>query len=145
MHAPLLLRTPADGAAERDREDRATIQVEGHPDRDGLLGVDIGFKCMHVLRRGHNYLPAPQSEARRSSFAALVSQGKTVLKNEYLLSQELGYHYIGTNLSFSLTTFHYHFRNRQAATAVESCGALVNSAAGLHPVPGEGQLASGFT
>jgi len=57
----------------------------------------------------------------------LVAQGTDALKNEYSVSQELGYRYIGPNLSFSLTGFHYHFRNRQVATVVNSGGALVNS------------------
>jgi len=131
------------------------------------LGVDIGFKGVNLLRRGRNYLPGPQSDVRRNSFAALpraavhyqlddrqqlfanittnfrtpneftlynsyyggaiVSQGTNAIKNEYSLSQELGYRYIGPSLSFSLTAFHYHFRNRQVATVIESGGALVNS------------------
>jgi iron complex outermembrane receptor protein len=57
----------------------------------------------------------------------LVAQGTDALKNEYSVSQELGYRYIGPNLSFSLTGFHYHFRNREVATVVNSGGALVNS------------------
>jgi iron complex outermembrane receptor protein len=57
----------------------------------------------------------------------LVGQGTNALKNEYSISQELGYRYIGPSLSFSLTAFHYHFRNRQVATIVDSGGALVNS------------------
>jgi iron complex outermembrane receptor protein len=57
----------------------------------------------------------------------LVSQGTSTLKNEYSVSQEVGYRYIGPSLSFSLTGFHYHFRNRQVATVVNSGGALVNS------------------
>jgi iron complex outermembrane receptor protein len=57
----------------------------------------------------------------------LVSAGTTSLKNEYSVSEELGYRYIGPSLSFSLTAFHYHFRNRQVATVVNSGGALVNS------------------
>lgn len=57
----------------------------------------------------------------------LVTQGTTALKNEYAVSEELGYRYIGPSLSFSLTAFHYHFRNRQIATVVNSGGALVNS------------------
>jgi iron complex outermembrane receptor protein len=57
----------------------------------------------------------------------LVAQGTNALKNEYSVSEELGYRYIGPSLSFSLTAFHYHFRNRQVATVVESGGALVNS------------------
>jgi iron complex outermembrane recepter protein len=55
------------------------------------------------------------------------SQGTTALKNEYSVSQELGYRYIGANLSASLTGFHYHFRNRQLATIVDQGGALINS------------------
>ncbi|PZQ53140.1 MAG: TonB-dependent receptor [Novosphingobium pentaromativorans] len=57
----------------------------------------------------------------------LVSAGSGNLKNEYSVSEELGYRYIGPSLSFSLTAFHYHFRNRQVATVVNSGGALVNS------------------
>ena len=57
----------------------------------------------------------------------IVGAGTTSLKNEYSVSQELGYRYIGPSLSFSLTAFHYHFRNRQVATVVNSGGALVNS------------------
>lgn len=57
----------------------------------------------------------------------LVSQGSGDLKNEYSVSEELGYRYIGPSLSFSLTAFHYHFRNRQVATVIDSGGALVNS------------------
>lgn len=57
----------------------------------------------------------------------LVGQGTTALKNEYSVSEELGYRYIGPSLSFSLTAFHYHFRNRQVGTVVDSGGALVNS------------------
>ncbi|MFZ2998603.1 TonB-dependent receptor [Sphingobium sp.] len=131
------------------------------------LGVDIGFKGVNVLRRGRNYLPGPQSDVRRSSYAALpraavhyqlddrqqlfanvttnfrtpneftlynsyyggalVSQGTSGIKNEYSVSQELGYRYIGPSLSFSLTAFHYHFRNRQVGTVIDSGGALVNS------------------
>jgi iron complex outermembrane receptor protein len=57
----------------------------------------------------------------------VVDQGSTALKNEYSVSQELGYRYIGPSLSFSVTAFHYRFRNRQVATVVNSGGALVNS------------------
>jgi iron complex outermembrane receptor protein len=57
----------------------------------------------------------------------IVTQGTNALKNEYSVSQELGYRYIGPNLSFSLTGFHYHFRNRQVATVINNGGALVNS------------------
>lgn len=58
---------------------------------------------------------------------ALVGQGTNALKNEYSISKELGYRYIGPSLSFSVTAFHYAFRNRQVATVVDSGGALVNS------------------
>jgi iron complex outermembrane receptor protein len=57
----------------------------------------------------------------------LAGQGTNALKNEYSVSQEVGYRYIGPNLSFSVTGFHYRFRNRQVATVVNSGGALVNS------------------
>ncbi|WP_267393525.1 MULTISPECIES: TonB-dependent receptor [unclassified Sphingomonas] len=53
--------------------------------------------------------------------------GTNALKNEYSLSQELGYRYIGANLSASVTGFHYHLRNRQLATVVDVGGAQVNS------------------
>jgi iron complex outermembrane recepter protein len=54
-------------------------------------------------------------------------QGTRALKNEYSVSEELGYRYIGANLSASLTAFHYHFRNRQLATVIDNGGALINS------------------
>ena len=54
-------------------------------------------------------------------------QGTTALKNEYSVSEELGYRYIGPNLSASLTAFHYHFRNRQLATVVGNGDAQINS------------------
>jgi iron complex outermembrane receptor protein len=57
----------------------------------------------------------------------VVGQGSTALKNEYSVSEEVGYRYIGPSLSFSLTGFHYRFRNRQVASVVNSGGALVNS------------------
>jgi iron complex outermembrane receptor protein len=58
---------------------------------------------------------------------AQYSQGTTALKNEYSVSEELGYRYIGGNLSASLTAFHYHFRNRQLATIIDVGGAQINS------------------
>jgi iron complex outermembrane receptor protein len=58
---------------------------------------------------------------------AVIGQGTPALKNEYSVSEELGYRYIGPNLSVSLTAFHYHFRNRQLATVVDMGGALINS------------------
>ncbi len=57
----------------------------------------------------------------------ISGQGTTKLKNEYSVSEELGYRYIGANLSASLTAFHYHFRNRQLATVIDDGGALINS------------------
>jgi iron complex outermembrane receptor protein len=57
----------------------------------------------------------------------LAGQGTTALKNEYSVSQELGYRYIDPSFSFSLTAFHYHFRNRQLATVIDAGGALINS------------------
>ena len=57
----------------------------------------------------------------------ISGQGTTKLKNEYSVSEELGYRYIGANLSASLTAFHYHFRNRQLATVIDGGGALINS------------------
>ncbi|MDQ1156056.1 iron complex outermembrane receptor protein [Sphingomonas sp. SORGH_AS 950] len=55
------------------------------------------------------------------------TRGTDALKNEYSVSQELGYRYIGPSLSASVTGFHYKFRNRQLATVVDNGGALVNS------------------
>jgi len=57
----------------------------------------------------------------------IVTAGTDALKNEYSVSEEIGYRYIGPNLSASVTAFHYKFRNRQLATVVDSGGALVNS------------------
>lgn len=56
-----------------------------------------------------------------------TTRGTDTLKNEYSVSQELGYRFIGTRLSASVTGFHYRFRNRQLATVVDNGGALVNS------------------
>ena len=58
---------------------------------------------------------------------ALSGQGTTALKNEYAVSEELGYRYIGPSLSASVTGFHYHFRNRQLATVIDMGGAQINS------------------
>jgi iron complex outermembrane recepter protein len=57
----------------------------------------------------------------------LATRGNDALKNEYSVSQEVGYRYIGPNLSGSITGFHYKFRNRQLATVVDAGGAQVNS------------------
>ena len=57
----------------------------------------------------------------------LAAQGTDALKNEYAVSEELGYRFIGANLSASVTGFHYTFRNRQLATIVQSGGAQVNT------------------
>ncbi len=58
---------------------------------------------------------------------AVSGQGTTALKNEYSVAEEIGYRYIGANLSASLTAFHYHFRNRQLATVIDVDGAAINS------------------
>ncbi len=58
---------------------------------------------------------------------ALTKTGTTALKNEYSVSQELGYRYIGPSLSASVTAFHYHFRNRQLGTLIDLGGAQINS------------------
>ena len=63
-----------------------------------------------------------------SYYGGVVStRGTDALKNEYSVSQELGYRYIGPNLSGSITGFHYKFRNRQLATVIDVGGAQVNS------------------
>jgi len=72
---------------------------------------------------------APNEFALLNSYylGETVTQGRGDLRPERSLSQELGYRYIGPSLSFSLTGFHYHFRNRQVSTIVSSGGALVNA------------------
>ncbi len=55
------------------------------------------------------------------------SAGTNALRNEYSVSQEVGYRFIGATLSASVTGFHYHFRNRQLATVIDNGGALVNA------------------
>jgi iron complex outermembrane receptor protein len=72
---------------------------------------------------------APDEYTLYNSYAggALAAQGTTALKNEYAVSEELGYRFIGPVLSLSLTAFHYHFRNRQLATVIDAGGALINS------------------
>jgi iron complex outermembrane receptor protein len=57
----------------------------------------------------------------------LTTQGTNALKNEYSVSEEAGYRYIGANLSASVTAFHYQFRNRQLATVIDMGGAQINS------------------
>ncbi len=55
----------------------------------------------------------------------VTSQGVNGLKNEYSVSEELGWRYSGSRVAVTLTGFHYHFRNRQVSTVVDSDGALV--------------------
>ncbi|WP_322966197.1 TonB-dependent receptor [Sphingomonas fuzhouensis] len=75
-----------------------------------------------------NFRPPNEFTLYDSYDGGVVStRGTAALKNEYSVSQELGYRYIGPNLSASVTGFHYTFRNRQLATVVENGGALVNS------------------
>jgi iron complex outermembrane receptor protein len=63
-----------------------------------------------------------------SYYGGTVStRGTNALRNEYSVSQELGYRYIGPSLSVSATGFHYRFRNRQLATVIDVDGAQVNS------------------
>ena len=57
----------------------------------------------------------------------LVVRGTNALKNEYSVSQEIGYRFIGEQLSASVTGFHYKFRNRQLATVIDQGGAQVNA------------------
>ncbi len=58
---------------------------------------------------------------------AVVVQGTDALKNEYSVSQEIGYRFIGEQVSASVTGFHYKFRNRQLATVLDQGGAQVNA------------------
>ncbi len=57
----------------------------------------------------------------------VVVQGTNALKNEYSVSEEIGYRFIGERLSASVTGFHYKFRNRQLATVIDQGGAQVNA------------------
>jgi iron complex outermembrane receptor protein len=57
----------------------------------------------------------------------VVVRGTDALKNEYSVSQEIGYRFIGEQLSASMTGFHYKFRNRQLATVLDQGGAQVNA------------------
>ncbi len=57
----------------------------------------------------------------------VVVQGTNALKNEYSVSQEVGYRFIGEQFSASVTGFHYKFRNRQLATVLDQGGAQVNA------------------
>ena len=57
----------------------------------------------------------------------VVVRGTNALKNEYSVSQEIGYRFIGEQLSASVTGFHYKFRNRQLATVIDQGGAQVNA------------------
>ncbi|WP_133020706.1 TonB-dependent receptor [Sphingomonas sp. PP-CE-1A-559] len=57
----------------------------------------------------------------------VVGQGTNALKNEYSVSQEIGYRFIGEQLSASVTGFHYKFRNRQLATVLDQGGAQVTA------------------
>ncbi|WP_443025113.1 TonB-dependent receptor [Sphingomonas sp. Leaf230] len=57
----------------------------------------------------------------------VVVQGTNALKNEYSVSQEIGYRFVGEQLSASVTGFHYKFRNRQLATVIDQGGAQVNA------------------
>ena len=54
-------------------------------------------------------------------------QGTSALRNEYSISGEIGYRYVGPNLSGTVTAFHYNFRNRQLATIANVDGALINT------------------
>ncbi len=58
---------------------------------------------------------------------AVVVQGTDALKNEYSVSQEVGYRFIGEQVSASVTGFHYKFRNRQLSTVLDQGGAQVNA------------------
>ncbi|HZU63943.1 MAG TPA: TonB-dependent receptor [Novosphingobium sp.] len=60
-------------------------------------------------------------------YGDVTQRGTTALKNEYAISEELGWRYTGAVLSASLTAFHYHFRNRQLATLADVDGALINT------------------
>ncbi|MBB4618552.1 iron complex outermembrane receptor protein [Sphingomonas abaci] len=75
-----------------------------------------------------NFRPPNEFTLYDSYDGGVVStRGTAALKNEYSVSQELGYRYIGPSLSASITGFHYDFRNRQLATVVDNGGAQVNT------------------
>jgi iron complex outermembrane recepter protein len=60
-------------------------------------------------------------------YGDVTGKGTTTLKNEYSVSEELGWRYAGPSLSGAVTAFHYHFRNRQLATVADVDGALIQT------------------
>ena len=75
-----------------------------------------------------NFRPPNEFTLYDSYIGGVVgTRGTDALKNEYSVSQELGYRYIGPSFSASVTGFHAKFRNRQLATMVDVGGAQVNT------------------
>ncbi len=75
-----------------------------------------------------NFRPPNEFTLYNSYYAGeVVTAGTDALKNEYSVSDEIGYRFIGPSFSASVTGFHYKFRNRQLATVVDSGGAQVSS------------------
>lgn len=54
-------------------------------------------------------------------------EGKSNLKNEYSISEEIGYRYAGPRVTGSITFFNYNFTNRQITTLVPVNAAPVQS------------------
>ena len=55
------------------------------------------------------------------------SKGSTHVKNEYSISEELGYRYADDRFVGSVTLFNYNFTNRQVATLISENGSFVQS------------------
>ncbi|WP_083278346.1 TonB-dependent receptor [Kozakia baliensis] len=61
------------------------------------------------------------------STGEVSTNANTRVKNEYSISEELGYRYAGRFLIGSLTLFNYNFTNRQIQTLISQNGAIVES------------------
>ncbi len=58
---------------------------------------------------------------------SVANIGSTDVRDEYSISEELGYRYTGTELVASVSYFHYNFTNRQIATAVAGTNGAVTT------------------
>ncbi|WP_183118556.1 TonB-dependent receptor [Gluconacetobacter azotocaptans] len=73
--------------------------------------------------------PAESSlyDAYDPASGALVNAANTNLRNEYSISEEIGYRYAGQRVIGSVTFFNYNFTNRQIQTVVSHNGSLIGS------------------
>ncbi|MCQ8278095.1 TonB-dependent receptor [Acetobacteraceae bacterium KSS8] len=58
---------------------------------------------------------------------SVANIGSSNVKDEYSISEELGYRYTGSELVASVSYFHYNFTNRQIATAVAGTNGSVTT------------------